>query len=437
MISTLLKVLPAILLATAAAFAGSDTRTELTISGTPGMEVAINGKATGKAPLKLLVSPGGYLVKFSAPGCVPVWRACKISGQQQHWREVLAPARASVLIASDPSGAEVTIGDRVMGVTPLVLPHIQAGTYSAQLKLRGYAPMPVDWVVADARPRKILVNLKSNTGFVTVRCSADNAQIFIDGKTVGSTGENGVKLELDEGRYKLKVVKAGYSPAEKNIDVVRNRDLECEIKLFELPGGVSISSSPEGAEVFVNGDKRGVTPYVDTEMPPGNYTILLKKPGYDDQSRDIQIAPNSKDALEFTLLRSTGELELDITPAGVKIMIDGIAAGVTEAMPGSKAATKPFVVRQLAPGEHKITLTHPRAKPQTRTLSFNIEKGKLLQPKTINVWVANCEITYITGDTELVSLISEDENFVSYAPEPGVRLKIDRSKVKSLSKFAD
>jgi uncharacterized protein YceK len=51
---------------------------------------------------------------------------------------------------------------------------------------------------------------------------------------------------------------------------------------------ISFSSNPEGAEVFVNGSARGVTPTTLTlPRSSSSYNVVYKKAGYDDTTENL------------------------------------------------------------------------------------------------------------------------------------------------------
>lgn len=52
-------------------------------------------------------------------------------------------------------------------------------------------------------------------------------------------------------------------------------------------GKVKADSTPSGAEVFVNGEKMGQTPCVIRLKTKAEYTLVIKKEGYKDQSFKI------------------------------------------------------------------------------------------------------------------------------------------------------
>ncbi len=68
----------------------------------------------------------------------------------------------------------------------------------------------------------------------------------------------------------------------------------------EAVGTVTISSEPDGAEIFVDDKFHGNTP-ATLKLPAGSHSILLKFPGRADWRRTLEVLKSSKTSLKATL----------------------------------------------------------------------------------------------------------------------------------------
>ncbi|ATB42852.1 hypothetical protein CYFUS_008331 [Cystobacter fuscus] len=84
------------------------------------------------------VAPSAVPAQVAAPAPVPAVEPPKESAPP------LAPARPRLSIASRPEGATVTLGGRVLGVTPLELERPDGDAGSLRLTLKGYAPKELE-----------------------------------------------------------------------------------------------------------------------------------------------------------------------------------------------------------------------------------------------------------------------------------------------------
>jgi serine protease Do len=68
----------------------------------------------------------------------------------------------------------------------------------------------------------------------------------------------------------------------------------------EAVGSVSISSEPDGAEIFVDDKFHGNTP-ATLKLPAGSHAIVLKFPGHADWRRTLEVLKSSKTSLKAAL----------------------------------------------------------------------------------------------------------------------------------------
>lgn len=405
----------------------------LRIIGPAGLKIASGRQVFSKPPFQLQVKPGVYLFKYSAPGFREKWEKVELrNGEFKRIELKLEPVTASVLINTRPTGAELVVGERVVGATPLVLEEVRMGNYSGYLRMPGYAQRTIEWSVEDERPKQILIDLDENVGTVSFNSRPQGAQLSIGGRVVGVTPYKG---ELNEGKYLIRLERSGYVPLEQTVTLSRGQRLVREFVLSARPGGVKVASNPAGAEVFVNETKRGITPCTLENLSPAVYTIRVVKAGYEPVEKTVEIVSGFQDEVSFPLLKSTGILELTVRPAGVTVSVDGKLVARTESDGVSATGTVPIVVREMSPGSHEVTVSHPRANPQNRTVTVQLEKGKICRPKPIDVWIANCEIRYKTGAVELGALYEENAKSILFGPEPGVKIAIDREKLQYVRKI--
>jgi len=90
------------------------------------------------------------------------------------------------------------------------------------------------------------------------------------------------------------------SPTE-NVDSSANSSSNASLSAaFDSVGAVSISSDPDGAEIFVDEKFHGNTPAV-LKLTTGSHAIVLKFPGHADWRRTLEVLKSSKTSLKATL----------------------------------------------------------------------------------------------------------------------------------------
>jgi hypothetical protein len=67
-------------------------------------------------------------------------------------------------------------------------------------------------------------------------------------------------------------------------------------------GVLVLNSSPEGAEVMVNGSTVGRTPLVIDDLPVGSRAVVVRREGYSSWSSSVRIVANERTIVSATLV---------------------------------------------------------------------------------------------------------------------------------------
>ncbi|MCA1916266.1 C1 family peptidase, partial [Methanospirillum hungatei] len=91
-------------------------------------------------------------------------------------------------------------------------------------------------------------------------------------------------------------------------------------------GTIAFSSTPSGAQIWVDGVNTGqVTPYTQTSVPIGTYSVTLKLSGYLDYTRSVSVTSGQTTVVSATLSPiPTGSIAVSSTPSGARIWLDGV-----------------------------------------------------------------------------------------------------------------
>lgn len=98
----------------------------------------------------------------------------------------------------------------------------------------------------------------------------------------------GVKAEVTKGSEETKAATGGANPPDAQTGAV---------------GTVSVTSSPDGADVYVDGQFFGNSP-ATLKLKAGKHTVLVKLSGYKDWTRDLSTDAGSEAHLSATLEKS-------------------------------------------------------------------------------------------------------------------------------------
>ncbi len=133
----------------------------------------------------------------------------------------------------------------------------------------------------------------------------------------------------------------------------RNNKKKGKVQAFApavIPGQMTINSTPEGAEVRVDGrsDPSWITPFNLPGLAPGQHSVTVSRAGYAPETRTIEVASGSKSFLVIQLAQLTAAAAITTQPAGAQIFLDGKDTGrVTPAqIPVDKPGPHTFLVKK-------------------------------------------------------------------------------------------
>jgi tRNA A-37 threonylcarbamoyl transferase component Bud32 len=118
------------------------------------------------------------------------------------------------------------------------------------------------------------------------------------------------------------------------------------------PGRIEIFTSPDDAEVYVNGKKIGERSPVILEATAATYTVVGRREGYEGRSRTFTLPAGTAARVTLTLpVSDATPVELVSDPPGAEVWIDA----QPWLLDGSPART-PFTVATLPPGLHVVEM---------------------------------------------------------------------------------
>ena len=125
-----------------------------------------------------------------------------------------------------------------------------------------------------------------------------------------------------------------------------------------LPGLVALDSSPQGAQIQVDGraDSSWVTPFTVTQLAPGPHTLVISKSGYATETKSLIIAAGSKNTVSVHLNALAAAISVTSDPSGASVFIDGRDSG--KLTPSSLALEK---------GSHSVLVRKPGYLDETMT----------------------------------------------------------------------
>ncbi|SEA37104.1 PEGA domain-containing protein [Microbulbifer marinus] len=185
-------------------------------SNPPGATVTVEGEVLGTTPLNAELIQGDRRVTLSLPEHKTVEIPVAVTaGVDQTLTPVdLSAADGLLHIVSTPEGASVTVDGEFRGHTPLEL-ELSSGTeHQLRFFKDGYASVERTIGVDAGVERDLNIDLNAVYGRVRITSSPANAQVYIDGRLAGTTGET---FNLPARSHNILVRKSGYEDYETSV----------------------------------------------------------------------------------------------------------------------------------------------------------------------------------------------------------------------------
>ena len=263
---------------------------------------------------------------------------------------------------TNPATATVQVESPHLMVEGHVL--LWRGQHVANVEAEGHHSRRVEFEAGEGASRIVRVTLDPLPGQLRVTTVPETeGEVRIDGQHAGKVG--GILEGLSPGQHVVQVTAKGFEARSQTIEIKGyGRLTEVEIPLQKLadPALLSISSTPEEADILINGTWHGRTPKRITLAPGTEVEVAILYPGHTPDRQTLRLK-SGQQSHTVTLAPRLGVLELWPSPANATIRIDG----QVELRRQLQLAQRAHVVEVSAPGylTKKYTVVpHPEAPQQ-------------------------------------------------------------------------
>jgi formylglycine-generating enzyme required for sulfatase activity len=323
----------------------ADQSYNLTMSRLPGIltvttnpeanaELILDQEVAGEIPLTLdSISAGLHDISIRSERYLPYDTEVDIEGKrvEQTLTIELMPAWATIDFSSSPTQAEITVDSEVVGRTPASVDILQ-GSREIGIKLGGYKIWNTRLEVKAGEDQTLdTVNLIKADGTLAIRSNPAGASITVSGDYKGNTP---MDLKLPPGKsYLVSLTKAGYQPSARSVDIESDQDIMLDLKLAPVLGVLQLVVTPEGGELFVDGESYGepsqrlsltAQPH-QLEVRKQGYatytTTVTPRPGFDQRLQvNLKTVEQARaDAIPQTIVTSSGQQMKFVVPANMTL----------------------------------------------------------------------------------------------------------------------
>jgi PEGA domain len=272
----------------------------VTVDSKPeGATVAWNGKEIGKTPLTSYQLPKGrYVLELSTAGYQK--RSLEVEINQGSLNNLgLIPLIREVgqmSLKSKPANLAIEIVDpeqkSSVGSTPMSLDNLPAGNYTVRIKRPGWPDYVQQVTVQPNTPVTVEHTFKGVS--VTLKSDPSGATIFVGPTELGKTP---LTMELPPEPVELVSRIGALAPVSREV-VPDANDASTVVEFKHEYGTISLTSDRDDSEVSVGGINLGKLP-IEGIFPPGQHQIVVRAPGFPDQTRVADVAAGQRLGMEI------------------------------------------------------------------------------------------------------------------------------------------
>ena len=309
-----------------------------------------------------------------------------------------ARTRTLLLLQLSPKKAKVKVDGYVIetkrgrSVKEGILVPIKPGRHTVEASAPGFSTIRRRVNVLKDQPNQVDLRLKrayTRAPCAGHRCNAElfvytqpaGATIYLNGRSTGQKTKpsahnprlGSLALSVPAGKYWVSAKKEPFDDAERLIALkdrgmyngFRSKPLVLKRKI----GNISLTSSPKGAIVRMNGEVVGKTPFEKTRLAVRPYWIELIAEGYQSKEELVMIKSGRTWRKHWKLTSSTAELVVKVRYRGqvvpeASIWIDGQSKGVTD-------EDGQLRLKGIGAGDRHIEVRHPLYSPRDVTLALS------------------------------------------------------------------
>jgi hypothetical protein len=210
----------------------------------------------------------------------------------------------------------------------------------------------------------VVTPVSAGWAWFSVSSSPSGAWACLDGSSCDDTP---ITFAVEDSTYHtISVYKDGYRMWRDTVGAGSSGTTTyVSASLDPEPSAVGyLDITPFDADIYLDGTYYG-NGRQTIALAPGTYTLVLKKAGYYDTTQQFTVSPGATTTLApgmtpYPSTVSYGDIQVQSTPAGAAIFLNGNYQGTTYA--GS-----PLGITQLTPGTYTVQLTMPDYQPSTQT----------------------------------------------------------------------
>jgi hypothetical protein len=212
-------------------------------------------------------------------------------------------------------------------------------------------------------------NRPEQAAFGTIRFSSSptGANVYLDGDFVGYTP---MSFGTRPGNHDVRFEAEGYETFTTRVNVRPGgtESVNANLEPVRRAGTASFTSSPSGADVYVDGRYVGTTPTGAVRFDQGRYSARFDLPGYDSTTVNFEVRSGDNRTVSSQLAPQRATVVVQGNIGGALVFLDGRQVGMLPSGSGR------LTLSDVSSGSHELVVMAPGY--ATYITTFSVSAGR-------------------------------------------------------------
>ena len=261
----------------------------------PGVAVFVDGVAHGNTPARVSLKAGPHILELRGRGVprsipVTVTPGAEVS---QYLELPQTPTLGSLLVQSDPAGAQVSVDGVDHGKAPASVTGLTPGEHEVVLQGAAGPPVRQRVVIEAGVTASVLAPVSTAapgpvSGWIAMKAPV-TIEVRENGKLLGTSDTDRIMLAAGRHELQLSNETLGYH-ATRAVQVPSGKVATVNV---ELPQGVININAAPWAEVFIDGRRVGETPIGNLAVAIGPHEVVFRHPQLGEKRQAVSVTLNA------------------------------------------------------------------------------------------------------------------------------------------------
>ncbi|MFH2010461.1 MAG: PEGA domain-containing protein [bacterium] len=273
-------------------------------------------------------------------------------------------------VSGNAAGAMIYVDGVQKGTVPMKI-KVAPGRHQVIVRKPGFKSHSKWVTVAEKQVWTVSAMLKplaKPKGTLLISADVNGAEVYVDGKLIGTAPV--VVPDLAVGPHTVEIKAKGATPWKQVVVVESGKTATVKAAIgASIPksGTLRVVCNVPGADVYVDGDRKGVCPATVHNLIPGDHIVLVKTKGYEPKQVPFKVVINQQSLVTVDLEKQ----KVDVPSATIRIQSDQPDAQII--LDGRRMGKAPIELKEVGIGLHIVKVM--KRGFMTHTEKFTLKKG--------------------------------------------------------------